>query len=199
MGKCLPLLILVAVALVLPVAGYASTYTGGTGLIDTPHDFVMPEHSQEFGIPQSRSAEDVWSFTAEPTPTTGSAIGLCTFCHTPHKATQQALLWNHTLSTLTYNWGDATTTVGGTTLPTNINSWAGPSKFCLSCHDGSVAIGDIAWYQGAPRTGTAKLSGFGGMGDTHPTGKYNIGGGGDMSGNHPVAVPLSLRWTEEHL
>ena len=43
--------------------------------------------------------------------------GVCTFCHTPHRAVQTRLLWNHTLSQNTFEW-DVTTTTGGTPFPT---------------------------------------------------------------------------------
>ena len=44
-------------------------------------------------------------------------MGLCTFCHTPHKALSTLLLWNHTLSTNSFRWDMAATTAG-TTFPT---------------------------------------------------------------------------------
>ena len=195
----LTLLAFLAVTLVLPIAAYG--YTGGAGLQDSPHDFVVIDHANEMGIASkiidpSKSTESVLYQTGEP-----GAVGLCNFCHTPHRAIQTSLLWNHTLPVgAVYTWNDADQTVGGTALPTNIASWAGPSKLCLSCHDGTVAIGDLNWYQAKARTGTSKLSG----GRASPPqetdllnrsgemSKYNIADGitaGSMNGNHPVAVP----------
>jgi len=117
----------------------------------------------------------------------GSGIdtGACTFCHTPHKAQETRLLWNHTLSANTFSWSDVTTTVGGTPLPTIATTWTGPTKFCLSCHDGSVAIGDIAWFNRQSWSGANALDNT-----KHDSGQYNIASPtGDMAGNHPVAHP----------
>ncbi|MFQ5588450.1 MAG: hypothetical protein ACE5F7_06385 [Nitrospiria bacterium] len=111
--------------------------------------------------------------------------GTCTFCHTPHKAAQTRLLWNHSLSPNTFSWSDATSTIGGTTLPSITPSWSGPSKFCLACHDGSVAVGDILWFSGSAWTGAAAL-------DLKKldTGQDNIASpSGMLDGNHPVAHP----------
>lgn len=112
-------------------------------------------------------------------------VGVCTFCHTPHRAAQTRLLWNHTLSANTFSW-DVTTTTGGTTLPTINPAWQGPSKFCLSCHDGSVAIGDVAWFRATARTGAGAINST-----THNGDVYQIASvSGSMAGNHPVAHPF---------
>jgi len=125
-----------------------------------------------------------------------AAVGLCTFCHTPHKAQQSRLLWNHTLSANTFSWSDATSTTGGTTLPAITPSYTGPTVKCLSCHDGTVAIGDVSWYKEQPNHGANALDpskiGAGNLiGSVSDTGvsEFQIAtAGGDMKGNHPVAV-----------
>ncbi len=133
----------------------------GDGLAGTAHDFS--------GKPASG----------------GFTTGVCTFCHTPHKAMSTLLLWNHTLSTNTFKWDEAKTT-GGTDFPTfKGDTYTGPTAKCLSCHDGSVAVGDIAWFGEATRTGVDGLDALKhGAGDT-----FNVGFGGAMKGNHPVAMP----------
>ncbi len=65
-------------------------------------------------------------FSAEARNTV--TVGACTFCHTPHRAIQTRLLWNHTLSANTFSWEAGATTTGGTTLPTIATSWEGPSE-----------------------------------------------------------------------
>jgi len=116
----------------------------------------------------------------------GGGVGLCTFCHTPHRGISTRLLWNHTLSTATYTWQDVDETIGGTKLPTITQEWTGPSKFCLSCHDGSVAIGDVNWWRSAKPAPLATEK------HTWPS-PVNVGATGgilsNMSGNHPVAFP----------
>ncbi len=150
--------ILLLVALVLAMAAtLVSAQAPGTGIRGTAHDFSS----------------------------SGGGVGLCTFCHTPHRGIGTRLLWNHTLSTATYTWQDIEETIGGTRLPTIDQSWTGPTKFCLSCHDGSVAIGDVNWWL-ARKPPVLNP-------ERHDTGPFNVGatGGilGNMSGNHPVAVP----------
>ncbi len=114
------------------------------------------------------------------------ATGACTFCHTPHQAQTTALLWNHTLSTNNFTWDDPSTT-GGTDYPTFAgDSYKGPTAKCLSCHDGSVAVGDIGWWNGGTPVGLLNFS---------LTGAMQTGVGGDMSGNHPVAMPYPIGGT----
>ncbi len=127
------------------------------------------------------------------TATTGGeafTTGLCTFCHTPHKALSTLLLWNHAASTnALFSW-DENYTTGGTGFPgITTATYTGPTTKCLSCHDGSVAVGDIAWFgEGKPTTilvGGEEMT-------THyhgPTDPMNVGSGGKMKGNHPVAMP----------
>ncbi len=115
--------------------------------------------------------------------TSGGGVGLCTFCHTPHKALQTLLLWNHKLSTNTFKW-DVPATTAGTTYPSfKGDTYKGPTAKCLSCHDGSVAVGDVNWWNGGTPGVPLDLTKHG-AGDA-----ANVGLGGDMAGNHPVAMP----------
>lgn len=151
--------------------GRAQQAAPGAGFRNSPHDFS----GRSAGTNQ-RSGGSV-------------KTGECSFCHTPHKAQATRLLWNHTLSTNTFNWSDATATVGGTPLPTINTNWSGPTRFCLSCHDGSVAIGDIAWFNRASWSGGSALDGT-----KHTSGQFNIASvTGDMKGNHPVAHPYPFQ------
>ncbi len=145
----------------------------GTGITDSPHDLTAGHGTAS---------------------TTDEAASICVFCHAPHGGGGQApvstrLLWNHRLSAQSFSWSDQTHTVGGTELPTNIGTWAGPSKNCLSCHDGTVAVGDVL------RTGSPGLPSFTVTGSRLVDGKIAAGNlivvepGGDLSGNHPVGVP----------
>jgi predicted CXXCH cytochrome family protein len=69
----------------------------------------------------------------------------CVFCHVSHNGQPAAFrpLWSHSLTTQNLTW-NPTTTVRGTVLPTSItsNQLAG-SRACMSCHDGTVALGDL--------------------------------------------------------
>ncbi len=148
------------IAMLLLGAGVAwAGSTPGSGLAGSPHDFSSS-----------------WS----------TAVGLCTACHTPHNASGTRLLWNHTLSSNTYQWTDTTSTIGGTPLPKILQTWTGPTKYCLSCHDGSVAIGSLTNWLGKPAT----------LNNSTIGGGDQVGANGSMNGNHPVAFPYPANATK---
>ena len=62
---------------------------------------------------------------------------MCKFCHTPHRGQGLKALWNQTLSAATYIPYSSTTMKAAVGQPT------GDSKLCLSCHDGTVALGAL--------------------------------------------------------
>lgn len=133
----------------------------GRGLAGTAHDFTSRTNGSH------------------------ATVGSCSYCHTPHNARQTRLLWNHALSANTFRWSDAATTSGGTRLPTLSAANAGPSVRCLSCHDGTVAIGAVSWYRAsanatldASKIGSGTLSAYPTIGTSD----------GDLKGNHPVAI-----------
>ncbi|MFI5395947.1 MAG: cytochrome c3 family protein [Candidatus Binatia bacterium] len=157
-----------AVLLLSPPVLWAAPGDPGTGLATTNHDFT-----------------DAANYT------TSTPVGLCTFCHTPHKAQHTALLWNHSDTSNTFSWTDNTKTAAGTSLPTFTKTWNGPTPKCLSCHDGSVAVGDVAWFDEKAQLITTTsvtpgiLDASGKIIDT----SHQVGVGGSMNGNHPVVVP----------
>ena len=70
-------------------------------------------------------------------PVKSAAIDACIICHAPHNITPNVTpLWDHKLSVQTYTTYTSSTYVSGTQTPS-----AGSSKLCLSCHDGTVAVG----------------------------------------------------------
>jgi len=121
--------------------------------------------------------------------------GLCVFCHTPHKGASSLLLWNHQFSTAGYTWKDveAGKTTGGTAYPVNLQAWAGSTRKCLSCHDGTVSIGSLYWSNA---TGPVEVTmeGPDQAGGRLANPSFVIpraGDASDLSGNHPVGVPYS--------
>ena len=60
---------------------------------------------------------------------------ICIFCHAPHNVSPAAPLWNQLESGATYTAYSSSTMAASPGAPT------GSSKLCLSCHDGTVAIG----------------------------------------------------------
>ncbi len=95
----------------------------------------------------------------------------CIFCHSPHNAkTDNGVaippLWYHTMSTANY------TTYTSPTLKQTALQPRGPSKLCLSCHDGSVAIDSFGNNSGS----------------NFITGSANVGA--NLADDHPI----SIRW-----
>jgi len=117
---------------------------------------------------------------------------ICVFCHTPHGAITLPL-WNHTLSPVsTLYTVPSPTGQWSTMLSTPQNPPDGDSKLCLSCHDGTVAIGSIVNVGGAVTTvsmhdmGTGYLTPEGKLSATAPS--YI---GTDLSGHHPVSIEVN--------
>lgn len=103
---------------------------------------------------------------------------ICVFCHTPHAANlQQGPLWNRNLSGAaydTYNSGSLDATAEGIAL----NPPNGISKLCLSCHDGTIAIGAVRVLDGAWVSGSTSIS----MGGVEANGTMPSGPIGETSG-----------------
>lgn len=110
---------------------------------------------------------------------------ICVFCHTPHNVNMIAVppLWNRELSTLTY------TTYTSASMEAVTKQPGGTSKLCLSCHDGTLAIGTVGVLNSVSpvsimMTGTNE--------GTIPQGAGEFTGytrdiGVDLSNDHPVS------------
>lgn len=102
---------------------------------------------------------------------------ICIFCHTPHNADPRAPLWNRNLDAAqnyVMPWSDtlqAYPSSGGAPQPD------GFSKLCLSCHDGTIALGAVR-----SRATEVPVSG----GPTLAPGSPGYLGT-DLSGSHPVS------------
>jgi predicted CXXCH cytochrome family protein len=122
--------------------------------------------------------------------------GICVFCHTPHKGASSLLLWNHKFSSNNYAWQDVGTngkTTGGTLYPTNLQSWSGSTRKCLSCHDGTVSIG-MQYWSNASADPVVVMDGTDQTAGKLSNPAYIIpdaATGANLSGNHPVGVPYS--------
>ncbi|MFA5353951.1 MAG: cytochrome c3 family protein [Thermodesulfovibrionales bacterium] len=127
---------------------------------------------------------------------------VCVFCHTPHGATG-APLWNHTLSTAPYYTVPSKDLAAWSTLlSTPQNPPDGDSRLCLSCHDGTVAVGSVVNLGGSPTTITMQGTEGGMIPSGSGTGPYtsniepgrpSMGSivGTDLSGHHPVSVEVT--------
>lgn len=73
-------------------------------------------------------------------PGTVKAIGeseICLFCHTAHNSKPLGPLWNRNDPGSTY------TLYGSSTMKALPGQPSGSSMLCLSCHDGTIALGDV--------------------------------------------------------
>lgn len=95
---------------------------------------------------------------------------ICIFCHTPHNAAPQTPLWNRENPRLHYRIYESST------LDARMDQPSGPSKMCLSCHDGSMALGNVlSRPQSHPIVMTAR---------TIPPGTTDLTN--DLSDDHPI-------------
>jgi predicted CXXCH cytochrome family protein len=116
-----------------------------------------------------------------------SETRICVFCHTPHNAIPGAPpLWNHTLSAATYTVASSSLPGWTSLLSSPQNPPDGDSRLCLSCHDGTVAIGSVVNLGGQPTTIT--MQGVDAGGKLSSTSSANIGT--DLSGHHPVSIEV---------
>lgn len=99
----------------------------------------------------------------------------CLYCHAPHSgvATPNAALWSQTLSVQTYTAYSSTTLKNAPLQPT----LGGSSSLCLSCHDGTVAVGQTQPY------GPFTMGGSMSPGDTFGSG---------LQGSHPFSLKLPM-------
>ncbi len=68
---------------------------------------------------------------------------VCIFCHTPHNATPLTPLWNRNIQEgINYQLYESST------LKVTLSQPTGPSRLCLSCHDGTIGIGAVLSVSG---------------------------------------------------
>ncbi len=123
-----------------------------TGIADTPHNLSV----------------------TGPGPVKSTTEGeICIFCHAPHKARRDIpYLWNRSDSTTSY------IPYQSSTLHATVGQPTGASKLCLSCHDGTVALGALLTRpQEVPFAGGLRFM---------PDGRNKLGT--DLSDDHPVSL-----------
>jgi hypothetical protein len=126
-----------------------------------------------------------------------SETQICAFCHTPHAATPGAVpLWNRKLSGATYTVYTSES-LDANVIQGSLDQPGGSSKLCLSCHDGTLAIGSVNVLNGvgaeSPQgTVTIPMTGTG-EGGVMPPGQGTATGftrnlGVDLTNDHPISV-----------
>lgn len=108
-----------------------------------------------------------------------SETEICIFCHTPHNSVPSAPLWNRGNSTQVY------TPYSSSTMHSTPGQPTGTSILCLSCHDGTIAIGSVV--VGGP----INMNGVGvdATGKLLNTSKGYIGI--NLSDDHPISFPFT--------
>jgi hypothetical protein len=99
---------------------------------------------------------------------------VCKFCHVPHNPVVPEPLWGHALSKVP-SYAVPQLRRGGIAAPAPQPD--GASRLCLSCHDGTVALGDLG-----PRRRVVPMAGA----QRLERGRRGFIGT-DLSGSHPVS------------
>jgi predicted CXXCH cytochrome family protein len=106
-------------------------------------------------------------------PITGMRPDSCAYCHAPHSGLNLGL-WNQKLTTQVYTLYGSTTEKNTSTQPI----LGSDSNMCLSCHDGTVAVGETAAY--------GKVTTQGSM---YPADVF----GSSLQSSHPFSFALPLQ------
>ena len=121
---------------------------------------------------------------------------ICVFCHTPHGANlQQGPLWNRNLSGAVYDTYSSGS-LDAVAIPGDaLDQPNGISKLCLSCHDGTIAIGAVRVLNGAWVSGSTGITMSGTEADgTMPAGSVGVNSGftrrlgTDLTNDHPISL-----------
>ncbi len=127
---------------------------------------------------------------------TASTSEICVFCHTPHNSNPSGPIWNRYDSGATYNvYASQSLAATIAPNPTSLPQPTGSSKLCLSCHDGTIAIG---YVKDAPGMGANSVN----LNVTGPN--IDIAGkltpssvsyiGTDLRKDHPISFAYSLSY-----
>ncbi len=140
---------------------------------------ALPAPSLESDV---ASTNHNFSVTGPGTVKATSETQICVFCHTPHGATSGATpLWNRSLAPDTNYTGKL---YSSESMDAAIDTPTGNSKLCLSCHDGTIAIGAVNVING-----TQPVSPVTGLDVTMPAGTdgYTRNLGTDLTNDHPIS------------
>lgn len=146
---------LTIVCLVIPACVTASALPQGQSVVDTPHNLSVAGP----GVIHAATEEQV-----------------CIFCHTPHNASEIQPLWNRYMPVNAY------TVYSSNALDAEPGQPTGASKMCLSCHDGTIALGSVVSQD--------QIIEMAGGITTLPPGASNLGT--DLSDDHPISFRYDM-------
>ncbi|QWV96420.1 cytochrome C [Geomonas nitrogeniifigens] len=157
---------LAALALGATIA-YAGS-TPGSGIVGSKHDMydLAVKKGADYGTPDSQKR-------------------VCAYCHTPHHKVDSTVadynpLWSHTIEDSTGFQAYASYTFDGVVA----DPLVGPSRLCMSCHDGAIAIDQHYGIPGTMNTSNTHLTG-------DSWGQVAVGSGQSLAGDHPIGFDIS--------
>lgn len=115
---------------------------------------------------------------------------VCAFCHTPHHKLESTTLtynplWSHTINeTQNYKTYNSVTFDSNSKMATD--PLTGPSRLCMSCHDGIIAVDQHYGIAGTANKASLKGDDFGQI----AVGKQDSTGALDLSNDHPIGFDL---------
>ena len=169
------------------------------GILFTVGVVGLGTHFAAQGAPESKvsSTKHNLSITGPGSVKATSETQICIFCHTPHNANAsvKAPLWNRQVNTA------AGTYTRYTSLSLDANNIAngfsdqpgGSSLLCLSCHDGTVALGDVSVLPKTTGTSGSTINLNGTNAGKMPVGKgvntgYTPNLGSNLTNDHPISI-----------
>jgi predicted CXXCH cytochrome family protein len=137
------------------------------------------------GVADIASTKHNLSATGTGTYKAATETRLCVFCHVMHNADPAVPLWNHQQSAATYiPYGSNTLATAQPGQPT------GASRLCLTCHDGTVALGGVKNVLGS--SVPVVISGL----EALLTGSGNLGT--DLRDDHPISFTYDAALTVQN-
>lgn len=129
---------------------------------------------------------------------------VCVFCHTPHGASREGIgirapIWNRNLSKAQYQMYDQVWSKSFEATPNESGRPTGYSRLCLSCHDGTIALGSVLNKSGSGGlNGEYTMEYPTGQSPAGPFGSIPVGEGAtsqntralgrDLRNDHPVSM-----------
>lgn len=129
---------------------------------------------------------------------------VCVFCHTPHGASREGVairapIWNRNLSKAQYQMYDQVWSKSFEATPNDPGRPTGYSRLCLSCHDGTIALGRVLNKSGSGGfEGEYTMEYPTGQSPAGPFGSIPVGEGAtsqntralgrDLRNDHPISM-----------
>jgi len=134
---------------------------------------------------------------------------VCVFCHTPHGASREGVairapIWNRKLSADQYQMYDQVWSKSFEATPNDPGRPTGYSRLCLSCHDGTIALGSVLNKGGSGGLdGQYDMEYPTGQSPAGPFGSIPVGDGAasqntralgqDLRNDHPISMTFDTQ------